>query len=170
MDLDLEKMSKAEKLEYLEALIESTPIPKTAMILSVLQKGEATSITSDAHEQQIRHRLSLYQKGNLGWLEEMLITQIGVLNSVFLKNLEQSLLGPEAAHSTFAKMAMQAQRQSMQTISTLVDLRQPRGTTLVRNHAVNQQINLKEPLLRELAIITNELLRSPAPNETQEES
>ncbi|GEM_PF-987141 len=91
------------------------------------------------------------QDGNMNEIESMLVGQATALQSLFVDYVgrmqsKQSL----AIFEAYARIALKAQNQSRQTLAVLVELKNPKRTTFIKqqNNANNQQVNNAEEKIK----------------------
>jgi len=86
-------------------------------------------------------------EGDLRRVEAMLLDQSHVLQSLFVF-FTQKMAHAKYMDSleTYSRIALKAQNQCRQTLATLVELKNPKRATFIKqqNNAVNQQINRSE--------------------------
>ena len=99
---------------------------------------------------ELKEQLEALKSGNYECLEEMLLNQAITLNSAFNKLLVQgnSTLANSSVMKTFPhlpesliKLALKCQNQSKQTISALVDIKNPKKPTQFIKNYVDKQVN-----------------------------
>ena len=92
----------------------------------------------------IRKQEKLLEQGDLTSLENMLLSQTHVLNAVF-SNMVSNLSAADTLKKleTFGRLALKAQNQTRQSISTLAEIKGIKKTTFIHqvNNANNQQVN-----------------------------
>lgn len=82
--------------------------------------------------------------GDLNHLEDMLLNQAHVLESIFYSFTEKMLDSKYMEHlQVYAQTALKAQKQCRDTLSALADLKKPKHTSFIKqqNNAINQQVN-----------------------------
>ncbi len=87
------------------------------------------------------------KSGDTQHIQRMLLGQSIVLDAIFTnllrRGLETSFGGVK---EPMLRLALQAQKQSRQTLGVLADISQPKASVLIQNnHAQNQQINNGNP-------------------------
>ena len=88
-------------------------------------------------------------KGDLGRVEAMLLDQSHVLQTLFVFFTQKMAQAEYMTNlETYSRIALKAQNQCRQTLATLVELKNPKKATFIKqqNTAVNQQINQGENL------------------------
>lgn len=87
------------------------------------------------------------KSGDTQHIQAMLFSQSVVLDAIFSNLLRRGLeSGFGGIKEPMLRLALQAQKQSRQTLGVLTDLHKPRSAVLVQNnHAQNQQINNGNP-------------------------
>ena len=92
----------------------------------------------------IRKQEKLLEVGDVTSLENMLLSQTHVLNAVF-SNMVSHLSSADTLKKldTYGRLALKAQNQTRQTISTLAEIKGIKKTTFIHqlNNAQNQQVN-----------------------------
>ncbi|MDX2503552.1 MAG: hypothetical protein QNL62_03620 [Gammaproteobacteria bacterium] len=92
----------------------------------------------------IRKQEKLLEVGDVTSLENMLLSQTHVLNAVFT-NMVSHLSAADTLTKldTYGRLALKAQTQTRQTISTLAEIKGIKKTTFIHqvNQAHNQQVN-----------------------------
>ena len=92
----------------------------------------------------IRKQEKLLENGDFSSLENMLLSQTHVLNAV-LSNMVGHMAGADTLKKleTYGRLALKAQNQTRQTISTLAEIKGIKKTTFIHqvNQAHNQQVN-----------------------------
>lgn len=92
----------------------------------------------------IRKQEKLLKNGDVSSLEKMLLSQTHVLNAV-LSNMVTSMSQADTLKKleTYGRLALKAQNQTRQTISTLAEIKGIKKTTFIHqtNNAHNQQVN-----------------------------
>jgi len=92
----------------------------------------------------IRKQEKLLENGDVSSLENMLLSQTHVLNAV-LSNMVSHMSGADTLKKleTYGRLALKAQNQTRQTISTLAEIKGIKKTTFIHqtNNAHNQQVN-----------------------------
>ena len=108
---------------------------------------EATTVTGlDGHvlAEAIKKQEALLEKGDLTSLENMLLSQSHMLNAIFT-TMVAKIGGAEylANLEVYGRIALKAQNQTRQTISTLAEIKGVKKTTFIHqlNQANNQQVN-----------------------------
>lgn len=107
------------------------------------------------------------QQHDLTAIEETLLSQAQTLDVFFHKCLSLGVQSDFMPHmQIYADLALRAQSNSRKTLTTLIDLKNPKRTTFIaqQNNAINQQINNSEKLENP----ANELLSQEVPHETLE--
>jgi hypothetical protein len=101
-------------------------------------------------------------QGDLRRVEAILLDQSHVLESLF------TFFTQKMAHAeylsnleTYSRIALKAQNQCRQTLATLVELKNPKRATFIKqqNNAVNQQINQRRENLKNSDESANKLLK-----------
>ena len=92
----------------------------------------------------VRKSRELIGRGDYSQIEEQLIAQTVALESMFQiyfeKMLSTEFLG---AQEIFGQLALKAQSQARKTIKTLVELKNPKNLTFIKEQ-LNTQINVKQ--------------------------
>lgn len=92
----------------------------------------------------IRKQEKLLDNGDISSLENMLLSQTHILNAV-LSNMVGHMAGADTLKKleTYGRLALKAQNQTRQTISTLAEIKGVKKTTFIHqvNNAQNQQVN-----------------------------
>ncbi|MFC1772646.1 hypothetical protein ACFL3A_04750 [Pseudomonadota bacterium] len=86
-------------------------------------------------------------EGDLRRVEAMLLDQSHVLQSLFVFFTQKMSQAEYMSNlETYSRIALKAQNQCRQTLATLVELKNPKRATFIKqqNNAVNQQINQGE--------------------------
>lgn len=85
--------------------------------------------------------------GDTKHVQTMLFAQSVVLDSIFQNLLRRGIEnGYGNIREPMLRLALQAQKQSRQTLAVLADLHQPKAALIVQNnHALNQQVNNSTP-------------------------
>lgn len=110
------------------------------------QKGSDSNFL-DVFERLIKSNIQV-RDNDLWHLEEVLLNQISVLNSVFYHYIEKATAAEYLGHlQAFSEIAFKAQKQCRVTVSALTELKNPRRATFIRqqNNAINQQVNNNLP-------------------------
>lgn len=92
----------------------------------------------------LQQQQDLLNKGDVTSLENMLLSQTHVLNAVFTNMVSQlSTADTLKKLDTYGRLALKAQAQTRQTISTLAEIKGIKKTTFIHqvNQAHNQQVN-----------------------------
>ena len=82
--------------------------------------------------------------GDTSRIEEMLVTQAHVLQAIFSTYVTKAAAAPYLDHvQCFLQIALKAQNQCRQTLSTLADSARPNQTTYIaqQNNAIAQQVS-----------------------------
>jgi hypothetical protein len=133
--------SKVEKKIY--SLLSSTPSWTAAE--SILNLEVNTDITET--NELLKQQFELVSKGDLSRAEEMLISQAHVLNLVFAKFTSKMTCAKYLSQcEAYSKIALRAQNQCQRTLRTLLEYKNPKRATFIKqqNNAINQQINKGE--------------------------
>jgi hypothetical protein len=99
--------------------------------------------------------------GDLQRVEAMLLDQSHVLQSLFMTYIQKMSCAEYTEQvDVFSRIALRAQNQCRQTLTSLVELKNPKRATFVKqqNNAVNQQINQLPENQKTSCDPTNELL------------
>jgi len=101
-------------------------------------------------------------EGDLRRVEAMLLDQSHVLQSLFVF-FTQKMARAEYMDTleTYSRIALKAQNQCRQTLATLVELKNPKRATFIKqqNNAVNQQINQQQENPKNSHESANKLLK-----------
>ena len=92
----------------------------------------------------MQQQQDLLNKGDVSSLENMLLSQTHVLNAVFTNMVSQlSTADTLKKLDSYGRLALKAQAQTRQTISTLAEIKGIKKTTFIHqvNQAHNQQVN-----------------------------
>lgn len=111
-----------------------------------IKDGERGLDMREIHAQLERHSEAL-ESGDLKGVEDMLTYQSHVLNQIFnLQVIKAAQSNRIEQFETFMRIALKAQNQTRQTLSTLAEVKGVKKTTFIKqqNQAVNQQINNSE--------------------------
>lgn len=103
-------------------------------------EGVDVSVISEA----IRKQEVLLAKGDLTSLENMLLGQTHTLNSLFGMLVGKMSIAEQLKHfEVFGRLALKAQNQTRQSISTLAEIKGIKKATFIHqvNQAHNQQVN-----------------------------
>lgn len=104
----------------------------------------AAGIDSTSIREIIEEQEKLLDKGDLSSLENMLHSQAHTLNAIFTTMATQMGYAKELKRlESFGRIALKAQNQTRQTISTLAEIKGIKKTTFIHqlNKAHNQQVN-----------------------------
>jgi len=102
----------------------------------------------EIHTQLERHSEAL-ESGDMRAVEDMLAYQSHVLNQIFnLQVVKAAQCNHIEQFETFMRIALKAQNQTRQTLSTLAEVKGVKKTTFIKqqNQAINQQINNSEKI------------------------
>ena len=148
-----------EELSALKAKIHTTPSVSNSLALRALHE----SADWDVMWQGLQEINVQVMNGDLSCAEALLIDQAYVLQSIF-SNYPARMTNAEylSQIDTYSKIALRAQNQCQRTLKTLLEYKNPKRTTFIKqqNNATNQQINdgeLKEIPKKEIKP-ANELL------------
>ena len=148
-------MSKKKDKTRSETLAEvhTSPIPSSVVTLSQLHKGASVEGLFDEMNRQ-RDQL---RQGDLSAAEEMLLSQAHVLQSIF-NSMVVNMQGTEYINQmeAYGKLALRAQNQCNRTLKTLLEYKNPKRATFIKQQN-NLQINQAEKK-SEKEIQANELL------------
>jgi len=154
-----EPIMSEEELSALKAKIHTTPSGSNSLALRALHE----SADWNAMWGRLREINVQVMDGDLSCAEALLIDQAYVLQSIF-SNYTARMTNAEylSQIETFSKIALRAQNQCQRTLKTLLEYKNPKRTTFIKqqNNATNQQINegeLKEIPEKEINS-ANELL------------
>jgi hypothetical protein len=104
---------------------------------------------------------NLVQDGQIQGIESMLAMQAKVLNALFNEMIARAMSTDYIDRfQAYMGVALTAQKQTRQTLSTLADIKNPQPATFVKqqNLAVNQQVNNVGQDLENLNNSANELI------------
>ena len=153
LDNDTKDVSKNEKAETeiteeelvrFKALFQITPSwSASCAIGSLLPHTDKNKLAG-----VLRDQINQVLEGNLSRPGAMLITQAHVLQEVFT-NFTSRMANTEYINQleAFSKIALRAQNQCQRTLKTLLEFKNPKRTTFIKqqNNAINQQINEGDP-------------------------
>jgi hypothetical protein len=132
------------------------PVVNNVRTISALKKIPANHVGSIL--KKIRATNETIANGDQSHLEDMLLNQAHALEEIFYSCTHKMLSGEYLQQvRAYSDIALKAQKQCRTTITALVELKNPRQTTFVKqqNNAINQQINLENK-----STSANELLES----------
>lgn len=121
----------------------SSPYPAARVIAELNGKRGGENNVLPIFERLLKNNVKVMDN-NLEHLEELLLNQISALDSVFYYYMEQTTRAKDMGHlQAFGEIAFKAQKQCRVTVSALVELKNPRRATFIKqqNNAVNQQVN-----------------------------
>jgi len=102
------------------------------------------ALTPTALAQTVRKSREMIGRGDYSRIEEQLIAQTVALENMFQiyfeKMLSTEFLG---AQEIFGNLALKAQSQCRKTLSTLVEMKNPKNLTFIKEQ-MNTQINVKQ--------------------------
>jgi hypothetical protein len=140
---DISKLTKKELSEIMTTMYTS-PSGSNSSALCALHD----SVEWGAMLDRLKKVNAEVMDGDLSCAEELLIDQAIVLQSIFSNyigktNNSEYLSQVEA----YSKIALRAQNQCQRTLKTLLEFKNPKRSTFIKqqNNAVNQQINEGEP-------------------------
>lgn len=115
---------------------------------STIQKLEGDIVNVNALIGELDYQTSEVRKGNIGRLEDMLVTQAHTLNELFNNLTKRAKSNMEAgyldASETYLRVALKAQSQCRATVETLAEVKNPRQVAFVRQANIAhgpQQVN-----------------------------
>ena len=98
---------------------------------------------------QLERHSEALESGDMRAVEDMLAYQSHVLNQIFnLQVVKAAQCNHIEQFETFMRIALKAQNQTRQTLSTLAEVKGVKRTTFIKqqNQAINQQINNSEKI------------------------
>lgn len=115
---------------------------------SILDDGETKGLDFSEALDLLQEQNKLLNSGDISRIEAMLLDQAHVLQSLFtFYTLKMSKAEYISQVECYAKIALKAQNQCRQSLSTLGELKKPKRATFIKqqNNANNQQINQLDP-------------------------
>jgi hypothetical protein len=127
-----------------------TPSKMASIAISQVFDSEDRLALARSLKQQLDEQLSAINNGDLSSIEEILTSQLNVLNVMFMDYsikmnglIQEGYLLQESTSDQVEKLSqlvIKLQNQSTKTARTLTDLKKPRQTTFIKKY-VNQQLN-----------------------------
>lgn len=127
-----------------------TPSALASIAMSQVFESEDRQSLAQSLKQQLEEQLEAINNGDLSSVEELLTSQLNVLNAMFIDYSMQlnSLIqkgylfseNTSAQVEKLSQLVLKLQNQSTKTARTLTDLKKPRQTTFIKKY-VNQQLN-----------------------------
>lgn len=94
--------------------------------------------------EELQKKNEAVRNGELGCVEEMLLDQAHILQSLFMTYTQKMSCAEYTEQvEVFSRIALRSQNQCRQTLATLVELKNPKRATFIKqqNNAGNQQVN-----------------------------
>ncbi|MEA5511982.1 hypothetical protein VB715_19600 [Crocosphaera sp. UHCC 0190] len=127
-----------------------TPSKMASIAISQVFDSEDRISLAQSLKQQLDEQLEAINNGDLSSVEEILTSQLNVLNVMFMDYsiklnalIQDGFLVQESTSDQVEKLSqlvIKLQNQSTKTARTLTDLKKPRQTTFIKKY-VNQQLN-----------------------------
>lgn len=127
-----------------------TPSKMASIAISQVFDSEDRLSLAQSLQKQSAEQLEAINNGDLSSIEEILTSQLNVLNAMFIDYsiklnvlIQDGYLLQESTSEQVEKLSqlvMKLQNQSTKTARTLTDLKKPRQTTFIKKY-VNQQLN-----------------------------
>ena len=127
-----------------------TPSTLASIAISEVFDSEDRLSLARSLKQQSKEQLEAINNGDLSSVEEILTSQLNVLNAMFMdysmklnRLIQKGYLLQENTSDQVEKLSqlvMKLQNQSTKTSRTLTDLKKPRQNTFIKKY-VNQQLN-----------------------------
>ena len=127
-----------------------TPSKMASIAISQVFDSEDRLSLAKSLQKQSAEQLEAINNGDLSSIEEILTSQLNVLNAMFIDYsiklnvlIQDGYLLQESTSEQVEKLSqlvMKIQNQSTKTARTLTDLKKPRQTTFIKKY-VNQQLN-----------------------------
>jgi hypothetical protein len=127
----------------------------------VLDDNATAEIDYSALVNSLEAANSAIADGDLRCVEAMLLDQSHVLQSVFMLYTQKMAHAEYTEHvDAYCRIALRAQNQCRQTLASLVELKNPKRATFIKqqNNAVNQQINQHAEIQKKSDKQANELI------------
>jgi len=140
---DTSELSKKE-LSQIMSIMFTSPSGSNSSALCALHD----SVDWDGMLVQLEKVNAEVVDGDLSCAEELLIDQALVLQSIFSNYISRTNKSEYLSHmEAYSKIALRAQNQCQRTLKTLLEYKNPKRTTFIKqqNNATNQQINEGEP-------------------------
>jgi hypothetical protein len=144
IDIKDERKGKPEftekELSELVSKMYTTPSGSNSLALCSLNDSKDWGAMSD----RLREVNAAVIDGDLSIAEALLIDQALVLQSIFSNNTAKMANAKYLSQiEAFSKIALRAQNQCQRTLKTLLEFKNPKRTTFIKqqNNATNQQIN-----------------------------
>ena len=137
------EFTKKERSELL-ARMYTTPSGSNSLALCALNDSKDYGAMAD----RLKEVNALIMDGDLSIAEALLIDQSLVLQSIF-SNCTSRMVNSKylSQIEAYGKIALRAQNQCQRTLKTLLEYKNPKRATFIKqqNNAVNQQINEGDP-------------------------
>lgn len=104
-------------------------------------------------KESLKRNADKIKQNDFSGLEDMLSHQANMLHMIFARAVEGIAGGYLEKQQFYGNLAMKSQNLCRMTIEAIADMKNPNRITVIKNTAVNQQVNFKS-----LAKTTNELL------------
>lgn len=136
-------MSDKELSEF-KSMLHTTPSASNSLALRALHQ----SADWDVMWKRLKNINAQVIDGDLSCAEALLIDQAYVLQSIFSDyTVRMSHAEYLSQAEAYSKIALRAQNQCQRTLKTLLEYKNPKRTTFIKqqNNAINQQINEGDP-------------------------
>ena len=137
-----------EKTKVTEALTARALSEPSLRAASVIQKYEGDSLNLNALVDELRSQSNVVKGGELGRMEEMLVSQAHTLDALFANLARRSHTNSDGGYleaaERYMRLALKAQAQAVRTIEALGELKNPRSVAFVRQANIAngpQQVN-----------------------------
>ncbi len=133
-----------EKDNLLKISIDPIKQASSALAASRFAMDQSRQVDLSRLREDITTQVEAIQRGDISQIETALYSQAMVLQHLFNELASYAQLTNNAnVMQTLTQTALKAQNQCRVTLATLVDLRNPRQATFIKqqNNAINQQIN-----------------------------
>jgi len=102
------------------------------------------ALTPTALARTVQESREMIARGDYSGVEAQLITQAVALQQIFEVYTQKMITEPyHESQRIFGQMALKAQSQCRKTLSTLVELKNPKNLTFIKEQS-NTQINVKQ--------------------------
>lgn len=121
----------------------SSPYPAACIVTALQDNNCGDNDIVHVFEKLLTNNIKALDN-DLEHLEEVLLNQVSVLDSLFYHYIEKATKAEYVQQlETFGEIAFKAQKQCRVTVSALAELKNPRRATFIRqqNNAINQQVN-----------------------------
>ena len=143
-DISADKLRKSAACCVMSASQNAANAIKAMTNDVVLDKDGTTGADFNTMVNILESKNRAVSEGDLRSIEAMLLDQSHVLQSVFMIYTQKMSNSKYTENvEAYARIALRAQNQCRQTLATLVELKNPKRATFIKqqNNAVNQQIN-----------------------------